>query len=70
MFQGIVASEENEDSTYFERTDLDIHANMVVLGRNCHVVNYQEKTVEVHPFSPDYEVLQVPIVEAVIQCDD
>ena len=68
--QGIVASAENDDSTYFERTDLDTHANMVVLGRNCHVVNYLGKTAEVHPFSPEYEALQVPIVDAVIQYDD
>ena len=43
---------------------------MVVLGRNCHVVNYSGKTAEVHPFSPEYEALQVPIVDAVIQYDD
>ena len=43
---------------------------MVVLGRNCHVVNYSGKTAKVHPFSPEYEALQVPIVHAVIQCDD
>ena len=70
MCQGIVASTENENITYFERMDLDTHANMVVLGRNCHVVNYSGKTAEVHPFSPEYEALQVPIVHAVIQCDD
>ena len=70
MSQGIVASTEHENSTYFERTDLDTHANMVVLGRNCHVVNYSGKTAEVHPFSPEYESLQVPIVHAIIQYDD
>ena len=70
MCQGIVASTENEDSTCFERMDLDTHANMVVLGRNCHVVNYSGKTAEVRPFSPDYEALQVPIVDSVVQCDD
>ena len=32
--QDIVASTEDEDSTYFERTGLDPHANMVVLGKN------------------------------------
>ena len=68
--QGIVVSEENETSTYFERTDLDTYANMVVLDRNCHVVNYSGKTAEVHPFSPNHEALKVPIVDAVIQYDD
>ena len=38
--QGIVASAKNEDSTYFESMDLDTHPNLVVLGRNCHVVSY------------------------------
>ena len=67
MCQGVVASKENEDSAYFERTDLDAHANMIVLGKNCYVVKCSRKTAEVNPFSPDYEVLQVPIVDAVIQ---
>ena len=70
MCQGIVSSAENEKSTYFERTDLDTHANTVVLGRQCHVLNCSGKTAEVHPFSPNYEALQVPIVDVVIQCDD
>ena len=40
MCQGIVVSTENENSTYFERTNLDTHASMIVLDRNFHVVNY------------------------------
>ena len=43
---------------------------MVVLGRYCYVVNYSGKTAEVHPFSPDYETLQVPIVDDVVEYDD
>ena len=43
---------------------------MVVLGRNCHVVNYSGKIEDVHPFSPEYQSLQVPIVDSVTQCDD
>ena len=42
---------------------------MVVLGVNCHVVNYSGKQTEVHPFSPEHKALQVPIVDAVIQYD-
>ena len=70
MCQGIVSSAENEKSTYFERTDLDTHANTVVLGRNRCVVNYSDKTVEVHLFRPDCKSLQLPTVDASIQYDD
>ena len=43
MGKGKVASAQNEDSTYFERMDLDAHANITFLGRNCHDVNYSGK---------------------------
>ena len=42
--RGAVESAENEDIAHFERMNLDTHANMIVLGRNCHVVNYSGKT--------------------------
>ena len=67
MCQGIVASAENEDGTYFERTDLSTHANMLVLGMNCHNVNYSWKQAEVHTFSHEHKALKVPIVDAIIQ---
>ena len=34
MCQGIVSSVEDNDSIYFERMELDTHANVVVLGIN------------------------------------
>ena len=64
--QGMVVSAENEDSTFFERTDLGTHANMVVPSRNCQVMSCSGKTVEVHPFSADHKALQVPIADAVV----
>ena len=69
MRQGIVASEEDNDMTYFEITDLDTHANMAVPGRKCYIVNHPGKIVVVHPFSSECEVLKVPIVDAVMKCD-
>lgn len=57
--QGAVVAAEDNDSTYFERTDLDDHANMVVLGRKCYIVDLLGRTAEVHPFSPDHEALKV-----------
>ena len=70
MRQGIVASSDDNDSTELERMDLNAHASMVVLSRNYHIVNYLVIIVEVHPFSPEYEALKVPIVHAVMQYDD
>ena len=55
----------------YTRTDFNTYANIVVLGKNCHVTNYTSRIVEVQPFSSEYEFLhQVLIVNAVIQYDD
>ena len=49
------------------RTELDSHANMVVVGRHASIVSDTGRTAEVSPFTPDYEALQkVPIVDAAI----
>ena len=63
MYQGIVSSAEDNDSTYFERTDLDSHDNVVLLGKNCCVVDHSGRKTEVHPFSPEHEALKVLIVD-------
>ena len=70
MRQCVVASSDNEDRTYLERKDLDTHTNMVVLGINYYVVNNLGKVAEVRLFSPEYEALKFPIVNAVMQCDN
>ena len=36
-------------------TELDSHANMVVLGRRAVVLNPSGKTVQVSPFTPEYD---------------
>ena len=49
------------------RTDLDSHANMVVLGRHARVIAYTGKTAQVSPFTPEYKSLEdVPIVDGAI----
>ena len=66
-------STEHEDGNNIiekSRTDLDSHANVVVLGKHSYIVNYTGKTAKVHPFSPEHEALKVPIVDAVIQYID
>ena len=40
------------------RTELDSHANMSVVWRNCFVINYMGETVDVNPFTPDYKSLK------------
>ena len=40
------------------RTELDSHANMVCLGRHAIIIEDTEKTVDIKPFTPDYNALQ------------
>ena len=66
MEQGSEGEEVNEC-----RTELDSHANMCVVGRNAYIVNHSEKTVDVSPFSTEYEAMKnVPIVDAILAYDD
>ena len=49
------------------RTELDSHANMVVVGSNCLIVEYSGRTAVVNPFTPEYDALtEVPIVDAAV----
>ena len=49
------------------RTELDSHANMVYLGRHALIIEDTGKTVDVKPFTPNYNALQkVPVVTGAI----
>jgi hypothetical protein len=49
------------------RTKLDSHANMVVVGNNCLIIEWSGQTAIVNPFTPDYDALpEVPIVDAAV----
>ena len=39
-------------------TELDSHANMVVVGNNCYVIGLMGETMDVFPFTPEYEYLK------------
>ena len=53
------------------RTELDSHASMCVLGKNCCILQRSGRHAQVSPFSPDLDDLQrVPIVDACIAYDD
>ena len=52
------------------RSELDTHANMVVVGKHSLILNQSGRTAEVAPFSPDCGSLEsVPIVDAVVAYD-
>jgi hypothetical protein len=57
---------DNDEPT---RTELDSHANMPVVGRNAYIISDTGRVAEVNPFTPDYNAMQVPIVDAAIQYD-
>ena len=50
-------------------TELDSHANMVVVGKHCHILAKTGRHVNVNPFMPTYKALKAPIVDAAIQYD-
>ena len=60
---------DDEDTT--SRTELDSHANMVVLGRNCFVFDgIHGKTCDVEPFDPALGTAKkIPVVDAAISYD-
>ena len=50
------------------RTDLDSHANMVVVGKHCKILDRTGEKVDVSPFTPDYTPLeQVEVVDAALE---
>ena len=56
--------------TEHSRTELDSHANMPVVGQNAYILADSGKQVEVNPFTPDYQPMTVPLVDAAIRYDD
>ena len=60
----------NEHDASNARTELDSHANMVVVGHHAYILNTSGWTVQVSPFTPEYEALkEVPIVDAAVAYD-
>ena len=57
----------SNDTIEESRTELDSHANMVVVGQHAFIINNTGKTAEVSPFTSSYDALKnVPIVDAII----
>ena len=52
------------DPQIISRTELDSHANMPVVGSQVYVISHSGLRVEVSPFTPDYDPMEVEIVDA------
>ena len=50
-------------------TELDSHANMPVVGKHAYIIVETGKKVDVSPFTPDYQPLTVPLVDAMVRYD-
>ena len=62
---------ENNDSTALPRTELDSHANMIVLGKNLFIFESTGRTCTVNSFTPDLsKATNVPIVDGAIVYED
>ena len=49
------------------RTEFDSHANMPVVGKRAYIIAETGKKVDVSPFTPDYQPLMVPLVDAMVR---
>ena len=48
-------------------TELDSHTNMPVVGKHAYIIAETGKKVDVSPFTPDYKLLTVPLVDATVK---
>ena len=67
------ASFNNAESSEFEqypKSELDSHANMVILGRNCFIFEWSGRTCNVMSFTKTLGTVQhIPIIDAAITYD-
>ena len=55
-----------EMSSPVSRTELDTHANMPVVGKHALILSKTGQKAEVNAYTPDYDPLHIPIVDAAI----
>ena len=66
----IASAKEGDVTSELSRTELDSHANMVVIGSNCTVFDHTGKFCTVNSFSESAGKLErVPVVDAVVAYD-
>jgi hypothetical protein len=57
---------EETDMEESSRTELDSHANMPVVGKNAYIISDTGRVADVNPFTPDYDSMMIPIVDAAV----
>ena len=57
----------NRNSDTESRMKLDSRANMTVLGNVVYTLGYTGQTADVTAYSPQYESMQIPIVDGAVQ---
>ena len=53
----------------FRRKEFDSNPNMPVVGRQVCVISDTGRLADVNPFTPDYNTMQVPIIDAAVKYD-
>ena len=61
--------DDSHESVSDSRTELDSHANMPVVGRNSYILSETGNIADVKAFSPDFQTMQIPIVDAAVRYD-
>ena len=65
-----LAHKTSDEPQIDSRSELDLHANMVVMGSECFVFEWSGKTCQVNPFTKSIGTMNnVPIVDAAIAYD-
>ena len=68
LYSVIAAAQADAGEPQIEtRTDLDSHANMPVVGGNAYILSNHNRSVEVSPYTPDYEPMKIPMVDAAVK---
>jgi hypothetical protein len=68
--QAIVSTTSSNQSSADPRTELDSHANMVVLGKHSYIFESTGRTCDVMPFTNDLGVAKnIPIVDGALAYD-
>ena len=57
------------DDEIVSRTELDVHTNMALVGRNTYILSDTGATVEVNAFTPGHAPMTIKIVDAAVQYD-
>ena len=67
LLEAIISSIESDNGTADPRSELDSHANMIVLGKHAFIFESTDRTCNVPPFSADLGIAtNVPIVDAAL----